>query len=322
MKRLAYAPTVLLTAFLLASCFFFPDEEPILAPPVIMRDEVTYVTYTAKRGEIVSRAVTTGYVVSRAQADCFFTDYTGNLKTVYPRPGDFVEKGDLIAELDVGELDFDLEAARLNAELAALTYAATGAQTDKLEMELAQNAYEQYQNRMDGSKIYAPASGRVSFVERLNPGEEINPYRVLVRIIDPDDLHVAATLTDVNVYAKGDAVEIKIGGDGYAGVITRTPRDARDEGAEDANALWADFAGEAPTFSDLGKLADIILILGKSENAVIIPKNLVKNLDGKTYVQIFEDGEKRDVEVAVGISNATETEIVSGLEAGQQVVVK
>ncbi|MDR0196808.1 MAG: hypothetical protein LBI36_01115 [Oscillospiraceae bacterium] len=322
MKKNARFLTVLAAVFSFTSCFFFPDEEPILEPPTIMQDEVTYVTYTARRGEIVNRVVTTGYVSSRTQADCFFTDYTGRLKTIYPRPGDFVSEGELIAEFDVGELEFDLEAARLNAETAALVYAATGAQADKLALELAQNTYEQYRARMDGAKIYAPMSGQVSFVERLSPGEEVNPYRVLACIIIPDDLHVTATATDTSAYNKGDAVTIKIGGDEYEGVITRTPWDARGEGAEDVNALWADFVNGAPTFSDLGRLADIILVRNKNEDAVIIPKNLVKNLDGRTYVQIFEDGEKKDVDVVTGISNATEIEIVSGLKAGQQVVVR
>ncbi|MCL2634478.1 MAG: efflux RND transporter periplasmic adaptor subunit [Oscillospiraceae bacterium] len=307
---------------LMTSCFFFPEEEPLLDPPVIKQDEVTYVTYTARRGEIISRVVTTGYVTSKTFADCFFTDYTGNLKAIYVFPGDFVQEGQLIAELDVGELEFDLETARLTAELMRLTYNTSGTQEARLNMELAQNTYEQLQARMDGSRIYAPMTGQVAFVERLSPGEEINPHRVLVRIIDPDDLRITAEATDTISYTHGDIVDILVNSVTYAGVITRTPQVARAEGADDVNALWADFTADVPGFAEMGKHADIILIRGRSENAVIIPKNLVKTLGDRTYVQIYDNGVKVDVDVVTGISNATEIEIISGLEEGQQVVVK
>ena len=59
-----------------------------------------------------------------------------------------------------------------------------------------------------------------------------------------------------------------------------------------------------------------------SENAIVIPKHLVKSDGEREYVQIYVDGEKIEVDVVTGITNATEVEIVSGLKAGDQVIVK
>jgi len=302
-------------AVLLSSCFFFPEEEPLLPPPVIKQDDVTYVTYAAKRADIVSRSTASGYVVSANEDDCFFTAYTGNIKAVYPRPGELVSEGDLIAELDCGELDFETETARLTAELARLDYAASPTETRKLEYELAQNAYEQLRTRLDGARIYAPRSGRVTFVERLNPGEEVNPYRVLVRIADPNSICASAMLNDTNrsSFKEGGEVEITVGGSVYPGEIASITDDK----------VTAEFTDSAPDFSKMGSFADITVIKGRSLNAVVIPRSLIKNLGGKTYVQILDDdGSKKDVEVVTGIMNAAEIEIVSGLDEGQQVVVK
>lgn len=324
MNKAKFAVLSAFSAVILSSCFFFPKEEPLLPPPVIKQDEVTYVTYSARKADITNRVVAGGYVVSRVEADCFFTAYTGNIKAIYPRPGDYVEEGDLIAELDAGELAFDVETARLKAELARLDYAASGKEAAKLAYELAQNTYEQLRTRMDGSVVTAPMSGRVSFTESLRPGEEVNPYRVLARISDPAALCAAARLNDTNTdaFEVGVAVEIVVGGVSYGGVVAQTPKSAK-AAATDDDRLIAEFGDTAPDFAEMGNFADIAVIKGKSVGAIVIPRNLVKSSGGKTYVQILDDDEvKKDVEVVTGIVNATEIEIVSGLREGQRVVVK
>jgi len=289
----------------------------LLPPPVIKQDDVTYVTYAAKKADIVNRVVASGYVVSEKEADCFFTAYTGNIKAIYPRPGDYVNEGDLIAELDVGELAFETETARLKAELARLD-AASGRESDNLAYELAQNTYEQLKARLDGSRVTAPMTGRVSFAEALRPGEEVNPYRVLARVCDPEAICAAANLNDTNMNAfePGAQVEIVIGGVTYEGAVAQTPQTGDPR-------LIAEFTGGKPDFSLMGSFADIAIIKGKSEGAIVIPRNLVKSSGGKTYVQILDEDEvKKDVEVVTGIVNAVEIEIVSGLAEGQRVVVK
>ena len=54
----------------------------------------------------------------------------------------------------------------------------------------------------------------------------------------------------------------------------------------------------------------------------MIPKYLVKTLSGQTYVQVYKDGVKTEVNIETGISNATEIQILSGLSEGDEVVVK
>ena len=46
------------------------------------------------------------------------------------------------------------------------------------------------------------------------------------------------------------------------------------------------------------------------------------DISGQDYVQVFKDGEKTEVNVELGISNATEVQILSGLSEGDEVVVK
>lgn len=306
-----------------SGCYFFPKEEELLDPPTIAPDEVTYSTYTAKRKTIESAVIVTGYVRSRTEKSCYFTDYTGRVKTIYVKAGDFVNEGDIIAEMNTGELEYLLEIQKLKVQAAKLQYNSTGAQADKLQLDIETETLNMYQAEYDGSKIYAPISGQVSYVLGINPGTEMDPYKIIARIVDPDDLYVEASYTgDIKTFAVGDKVTVTVGGEEYESEISYTPKEARAEANEDSNALYAEFSGNKPTFAYLGSLADIKKIKSVSENAIVIPKNLVKTDGDRTYVQVYKDGEKIEKDITTGISNATEIEVISGLDEGDEVIIR
>ena len=323
-KTKLIAVTALSLAISLAAsgCYFFPDEEEILAPPTIDVAKVVYSTYTAKIKTITAQTITSGYLMSKTQADCAFTKYTGQLKTIYVTSGDYVEEGELLAEFNNGTIAYELEIQKLKVKLAELNYQQSGTATDKLTLQIEQNTLAQYQDEYDGGKIYAPMSGQVSYVNNLAPGTSVDPYKTIVSIVDANNLYVKATAetTPVNV---GDSVTINIGEDSYEGVITANPKSAQEAGENDYKYIAADFSGTLPSFAYLGSIADIVYVSSVKENAVVIPKHLVKTDGDRTYVQVLdENDEKKEVDVVTGINNATEIEIVSGLSEGDRVVVK
>ena len=63
-----------------SGCYFFPEEEKLLDPPVLKVEDVTYSTYKAVKKTIVNKASATGYCVSEVQQDCSFTERDGTLK--------------------------------------------------------------------------------------------------------------------------------------------------------------------------------------------------------------------------------------------------
>ena len=321
--RIAAALLTAVMAAGLSGCYFFPAEEELLDPPTIAPDQVTYSTFTARRKDLESTVIVTGYLRSKTEKQCYFTDYTGRIKNIYVRAGDFVEEGDLIAEMNIGELEYDLKIQELEVQAAQLRYNSTGSQADKLELEIAKSTLEKYQAEYKGSKIYAPMSGQVSYVLGINPGTEIDPYKVIARIADPNDLYVEASYsTDLKTFAVGDSVTLSVGEEVYSGEISYTPREARADAASDPNALYAEFTADKPSFAYLGSLTDITKIKAVSKDTVVIPKNLIKTDGDRTYVQVYRDGMKEEADVVTGISNATEIEITSGLEAGDMVIIR
>ena len=305
-----------------SGCYFFPDEEPELEPPTLDVSEVVYSTYTAVRKDIVSQTIQSGYIVSNVEEECFFTQYTGQLKNIYVNPGDFVQEGDLIAEMNNGAIEYQLEIQQKRVELAQLYYNSSGSAADRLQLEIEQNTLAAYQAEYDGGHVYAPITGQVSYVKTLNPGDEVNPYDVIVRIVDPDRLCVSATTTSITDYYVGDEVQVEVNGDYYNGVVVRTPREEIEEGDETADKVFVEFVGGAPGFGYLGAIGNIIKIMARSENAIVIPKHIVKTDGGRQYVQILRDDTKIEVDVETGIENAVEIEILSGLSEGDKVIVK
>ena len=323
-KRLLPFAAVLTAAVMtLSGCYFFPDEEKLLDPPTISADAVTYSTFSARIKTIESAVNVTGYVKSRVEKECYFTAYTGRVKNVYVRAGDTVSEGDLIAEMNVGELEYELKIQELKVKAAKLRYNSTLSEQDRLQYEIENSTLEKYRAQIDGAKIYAPISGQVSYVFRINPGTELDPYKIVAKIVDPNDLYVEGNFDgDGGTFEKGDKVVLTVDGDTYDGTVSYTPKDAKADRADNLTLLQADFGEKKPSIGYIGAIANIRKTLAVSENALVIPKNLIKNDNGRTYVQVYENGEKTDRDVVLGITNATEAEILSGLSEGEAVIIK
>lgn len=305
-----------------SGCYFFPEEEKLLDPPVLKVEDVTYSTYKAVKKTIVNKASATGYCVSEVQQDCSFTERDGTLKTIYVKAGDTVKKGDLIAEYNTGDLEYEIRSQELKVQQAQNTYGSSGAENDRLQLEIEKNTLAQLQNEYDTSKLYAPCDGLVSFTEHMNAGTKLQSYKVIATIIDPDKIYVKATVNDDKKFTKDQEVTITIEEEEYKGKVVKTPTEAKEQGDEDTGSIYVEFSGNVPSFTKVGTVADVSYIKEQAENAIVIPKYLVKTLSGKNYVQVYKDGVKTEVDVETGISNATEIQITSGLSEGDEVVVK
>lgn len=322
LMRVAAVAVICAMAGSASGCYFFPEEEKLLDPPVLKVEDVTYSTYKAVKKTIVNKASATGYCVSEVQQDCSFTERDGTLKTIYVKAGDTVKKGDLLAEYNTGDLEYEIRSQELKVQQAQNTYNSSGAENDRLQLEIEKNTLAQYQNEYDGSKLYAPCDGLVSFAERMNAGTKVQSYKVIATIIDPDKIYVKAAVNEDKKFTKGQKVTITIEDEEYKGTIVKTPTEAKEQGDEDTSSVYAEFKGTVPSFTKVGTVADISYIKEQAENAIVIPKYLVKTLSGKNYVQVYKDGVKTEVDIETGISNATEIQITSGLSEGDEVVVK
>ena len=69
-----------------------------------------------------------------------------------------------------------------------------------------------------------------------------------------------------------------------------------------------------------GMSVNIAIISQSKDNIIIVPSWVIENIGPRKYVNLVgAGGSSSKVEVQTGISNGTSTEILSGLEVGQQI---
>ncbi len=314
----------------MTGCFFFPAEEELLEPPTVAIEDIAYSTYTAKQKTIEDKTVATGYVFCKSQYDASFPESGGTLKTIYVTAGQHVEEGDLLAELDVGDLDYLYKQQQLIVQKAQIAYNSSGTADARLTLEMEQNTLTEYERQLNNSRIYAGMTGEVCFVQDMDPGTTVTAYKTIIKIVDPSQLCIQYSSSNMKSFPLGEEVTITVDGEDYSGYVSKTPTDVK-EGLyddfpavmKDTSSIYCEFTDGTPSFLTVGQTADITAVFARHENAVVISKTLVKTDGDRTYVTILDENDtKKEVDVTVGITNATEAEILTGLNAGDRVVVR
>ena len=314
----------------MTGCFFFPAEEELLEPPTVAIEDIAYSTYTAKQKTIEDKTVATGYVFCKSQYNASFPESGGTLKTIYVTAGQHVEEGDLLAELDVGDLDYLYKQQLLIVQKAQIAYNSSGTADARLTLEMEQNTLTEYERQLNNSRIYAGMTGEVCFVQDMDPGTTVTAYKTIIKIVDPSQLCIQYSSSNMKSFPLGEEVTITVDGEDYSGCVSKTPTDVKEGLYDDFPAVMKDissisceFTDGTPSFLTVGQTADITAVFARHENAVVISKTLVKTDGDRTYVTILDENDtKKEVDVTVGITNATEAEILTGLNAGDRVVVR
>ena len=322
--------TAAAVALSLSGCYFFPAEEELLEPPTVPIEDIAYSTYTAKLKDIASQTIASGYVTAKEDFNCGFTESGGTLKKIHVNVGDYVEEGQLIAELDTGNLEYLYEQQKLIVEKARISYVNSGTTTAKLDYEMEQNTLTEYERLMAVSHLYAGMSGQICFIQDMKPGDTVTAYKTIIKIVNPDSLCIKYTSSSLRAFPLNANVTITVDGFDYEGYVSKTPSNMveglyedNEEISSDTESIYCEFKNDIPGFLTVGKLADITAIYEIHKDAVVISKNLVKTDGDRTYVTILDETDtKKEVDVTVGIQNATEAEILSGLKAGDRVVVR
>jgi RND family efflux transporter MFP subunit len=332
-KRIALLGIVTGMVFPLSACFLLPTEEVILAPPLKEPPKVTYKVYEVKKGTIERKVECRGTFVSVQQSDLSFKEQNGRLKKIYVNLGDAVKAGQVVAELDTENLSSSLKEQEIVYEKAKLAYdmaAASGdtkyaVQQAKLDLELQQLKLNEIKTGLQKAKLVSPISGIVAYKHIAKEGDNIEAYQTLVRVADPARLELQFSEDEYSrdkVYAfnLGMKVQVKINDKMYEGEVVMTPYNMPADADNDMRKMVRIKVANIPGDVKIGHAADIRLDLERKENVIVIPKSLVTTQVNKKYVQVLEDGIKKEKYIETGLETDTEVEVVKGLNVGEQII--
>lgn len=330
-KILAPAAAVVISMSLFSGCYLLPQEEETLEVPLLVAKEVVYKTYEAKRGDIISYVTAQGKFISASQADCFFEYKGGRLRVINVSYGQEVKEGDIIAELDTDTLKREKTIQYYNMQKAKLKYnhlKDTGASSYEISMadydyKIARSNYYAVVDELEKSILYAPMDGIVSYIAKIYPGDSISAYTDLVRIIDPSLIQLVIEGDTAKKFKTGMEVEVTIDKEVYQGTVIQSPEDipAIPADGDTTPRALIEVTGYTPEEKSIGKSASIKFVEQYKEDVIVIPKSLVNDYMGRTYVKVLVDGEKIEVDVEKGMTTSTEVEIVKGLNEGDKVII-
>jgi len=167
--------------------------------------------------------------------------------------------------------------------------------------------------------VIAPHGGTVVNVHaELNSTVEYNTQLVTIAKIDRIRVPFYVSETSINRYRRGQAVRAIVGQDTVAGNV--------DKVAMAGQAVGHNFEVDA-VFDNASRLlkpgmhVTLRVVVEKKEGVISLPVENVSAEGGQRFVYTVRDGAASRADVAVGIRGGDRFEIVSGLSAGDVVVV-
>nr|WP_159884105.1 efflux RND transporter periplasmic adaptor subunit [Paenibacillus puerhi] len=337
-----------LSMALASGCSLLPKEEEEETIPVIQAPKLSKKPeYQVKTGTLESTARGSGRMMATVEEDLYFTDETSRrIKNMLVKTGDNVVQGQVIAELDVTELESELKQKRLQTRKDELAMIETLRNADgksaeeieqaKISFELEREKLNKLESTIAKASLTAPFSGTIVSVY-MKKGDSVKAYDAVATIADLSQLTVAATLSadDLKKVAVGMEVRVDINALGqHKGTVQQLPNPKTNEnnnnggypgdGQRQPDSIENYMLVKLDPFPqgvDRGRPLSVTVITNRKENAVVIPVAALRSYSGRNYVQVQEaDGSKREVDVEIGQQTPTEVEILKGLTPGQKVV--
>jgi hypothetical protein len=172
------------------------------------------------------------------------------------------------------------------------------------------------------TQLVAPFSGVLLSVEK-RVGDGVSAYEPVGVLSDPSQLWAIATIFEQDAYrvAIGQRVELVLDAyldRTYYGTVLQIASQAvlwQGKWAYEVTIVFEDDQ-DIPATMRMG--ADMNIIVRAKENVLLIPTQAILLSAGREYVErVQANGAVQQVEIETGMSTGSETEVISGLEAGQ-----
>lgn len=263
----------------------------------------------------------------------------GIVSHIYVREGDKIRKGQLLATLDLTEINVGVNQAQLGYEKAMRDYERVQrlladsvatleqAQNAKTALDIAAQSLEAAKFNLSFSQIRAVGNGYV-LKKFANPGQQVSAGSPVLQTngIAQNNWKLKANLSDKDwaMTREGDAVEIFTGVENtksYSGRISRKSQIA--DPVTGTYAVEIEFAESAPSYLASGMFGTTKIQSKANASTWYIPfEALLDANGGEGFVFVTKDGETATkVPVRVGKILPDKVQIIDGLEGYSDLIV-
>ena len=211
----------------------------------------------------------------------------------------------------------------LNAARKAENATSESIRLAEIDYQLQKIQLDEMQEELSKQYIYSPIDGVVSYINNVGIGDYIAARSTLMRVVDPTSLQIECTGDKVSDFQLGKDVTVTLDGTEYAGKVAMTSAESPSLAMEKGESfIRVEITDQLPEGDLLGESVSVELIKQQKDNVLILPRNVVSLYSGESYVQVLEDGVKKERVIETGIKNVTDVEVVDGLEEGEVVIIK
>ncbi|MBB4690433.1 efflux RND transporter periplasmic adaptor subunit [Paractinoplanes abujensis] len=298
-------------------------------------------TVAVQRGTVTSTVTADGTVESASTATASFVT-GGTVTSISVRVGQKVVKGQVLAKVDPADAQRSLDAA--NADLDAAQDSLERAEDAGSDTSTAENAVQQAglavdeaEAAVDGTVLQAPMAGTVTAVNGTlgsnsgssqasggQTGEEPTSSG-FIEIQDLTKMQITAA------FAEADATKLKekqaatITWNALSGTTATGKVSAVDPSATTAGnvvtygvTLTLD---KVPTGTKAGQTVSVAVTTGSVANAVMVSSAAITTAGNRHSVTVVTGGAQEVRQVEIGLQGDSATQITSGLDAGERVVL-
>ena len=362
LKRWGLLLAVLTGGLMLSSCSLLPEEETFSRAPVIREyEKEEFKLAFAERGDMVlEQKISCTYVPVQVEGLKYTVggEYFGE---TFVKVGDSVKKGQLLAQLDLTNVESQIESCRMQIEklgmrLAALEEnralalerqriqmdTATEAELDEAleqinrqyddqkrslddELEITQLQLKECEAERDKRQLRAGIDGTVTYVRSVTAGERSVAGDRFISIADATTSLFRADTQYWDRLKPGDEFIITANKKEYEAVVaSEAELGIAEQEKTEGEIAYVYLLLKNPVFDlEDGDRGTFTLVLDSRTDVLMVPENAVTTANGESIVYYQnEDGLKAYKTVVTGLTANKKVEIVSGLTEGESVIVE
>jgi macrolide-specific efflux system membrane fusion protein len=310
------------------------------------------------RGTVVSSVSASGSVASANSRDLAFGT-SGTVDTIKVKVGDKVKKGAVLATLDDASAQDGLRSAQ--AALSAAEAGDTSTPSGYSSYVQAKASYDSARRSLDGTELKAPFSGTIVAVNGTVGGSSSGSSSSssssgstgssgssgssggtggsssgsgssssstgsgFITIADTGKLQIKGEFTETDVAKVKKGQEASVTFDAMQGARATGKVTGIDQTSTTTNNVVQ--YGVTVTLTDpppglrIGATATVQVTTASAQNVLYVPTAAVRTAGGQSTVTVLSNGKQVGKQVRIGTQGDQGTEIKSGLNEGDQVVI-
>ena len=322
----------LLLALGLAACGDGNSHETSTAPRA---ERTTPVAAVAIQPRDLSRQIALSGTVQPRNRIRLASRTAGTVKSVHFEEADPVERGTLLAELDMSEPQAELARARALRVEAELEYRRAAElresriispaeyQRAQATLEVAESEVRLWETRVDFGRIVAPVDAVIT-ARHVEPGEAVQAHDTLFELASMENLVIRLGVSELDVVHLRSSQPVPVRLDAFPDLEMRGEVRRIFPVADPVSRLItvevALPASAAESGVRPGYLARMRLSVDERPDALAVPAAALGEDGDARYVYVIRDERLERRPVEPGVTRGPWTEIVSGLEAGEIVL--